>query len=146
MDPENRVVALCARGMEAETEGRPALAKQLFLEAWEAAADDYEACIAAHYVARHQDTDADGLHWNREALRRADLVPDDRVQGFYPSLHLNLGYSLERAGRLDEARRHYELAAARLGDVPEGPYGNLVRTGVAGGLGRTEPGRAGPDA
>jgi hypothetical protein len=33
----------------------------------------------------------DSLRWNQEALTRADAVADDSVQGFYPSLCLNLG-------------------------------------------------------
>lgn len=55
-DPENVVVRLCAQGMQAEAEGRDAQARDLFLQAWEAAEDDYDACIAAHYLARHQPT------------------------------------------------------------------------------------------
>jgi hypothetical protein len=60
MDPNNPVVRLCAAGMAAEGEGRPADAKALFEQAWAESRDDFEACIAAHYVARHQATAATG--------------------------------------------------------------------------------------
>lgn len=55
------VVQLCIEGSRAEFEGRPAEAHALYLQAWEAAADDYEACIAAHYMARHQVTPEERL-------------------------------------------------------------------------------------
>lgn len=34
-------------------------AKELFLQAWHAAVNDFEKFTAAHYVARHQPTTAD---------------------------------------------------------------------------------------
>ncbi|MFJ9338954.1 hypothetical protein ACIRP0_06635 [Streptomyces sp. NPDC101733] len=91
MDPENTVVGLCSRGMAAEAADRPAEARDLFRQAWEAAADDYEACVAAHYLARHQSTPEETLRWNRLCLERADRVGDGRVLPLYPSLHGSLG-------------------------------------------------------
>ena len=61
MDPDNPVVKLCATGMEAEFDGRLDDSRLLFLQAWQAAQDDYEACIAAHFVARRQADFADNL-------------------------------------------------------------------------------------
>lgn len=55
IDPDNAVVKLCAQGMQAEGAGRRGDARALFEQAWEIAGDDYERCIAAHYLARHQD-------------------------------------------------------------------------------------------
>lgn len=133
MDPDNPVVKLCGEGMAAEFAGRPVEARDLFVRAWELSADDYDASIAAHFVARHQPTPEETLRWNQEALARADAVADDRVRGFYPSLYLNLGHSHEQLGDLDEARRFYELAAAAATDLPPGPYGDTVRDGIARG-------------
>ena len=141
MDPENAVVKLCAQGMEAEFAGRPVEARDLFVRAWEASRDDYEASIAAHFVARHQATPEETLRWNQQALARADAVADDRVRGFYPSLYLNLGHSHEQLGDADEARRFYDLAAASATDLPPGPYGDTVRDGIARGLERVAAGR-----
>jgi hypothetical protein len=137
MDPNNAVVKLCAAGMQAEHEGRAADAKALFEQAWAESRDDFEACIAAHYVARHQSTADDELEWNRTALKRAELVSPDRVRSFYPSLYLNLAHSLEKLGRTDEACELYATAAARLDGEPDNPYTQLVRSGIAAGRTRT---------
>ncbi len=139
MDPNNPVARLCAAGMAAEAEGRAADAKALFEQAWAESRDDFDACIAAHYVARHQPTAAAELEWNSKALERADRVGDERVRAFYPSLYLNLAYSLEKLGRTAEACEVYATAAARLEGQPDTPYMKLVRGGVAAGRTRTCP-------
>jgi tetratricopeptide (TPR) repeat protein len=137
MDPNNPVVKLCAAGMAAEGEGRSADAKALFEQAFAESRDDFEACIAAHYVARHQTTVEAELDWNSRALERANLVDDERVQGFYPSLYLNLAHSLEKMGRTGEACELYGAAAARLEGQPDSPYTQLVRSGISAGRQRT---------
>ena len=136
MDPDNPVVKLCAEGMQAEFAGRTDDARDLFMQAWQAAQDDFEACIAAHYLARRQADFADNLHWNQVALARADSVADERVSQFYPSLYLNLGHSYEINGDPVEARRYYALAAARVDELTPGPYGDVVRRGVTAALQR----------
>ena len=138
MDPNNPVIKLCAEGMKAETEGRTDEAHMLFVQAWEQSKNDYDACVAAHYVARHQKTPEEILRWNKEALDRADAVNDQRVQGFYPSLYLNMGKAYEDLGNREEAKRYYELAATRMNIVPEGRYGSMVREGVKRGLQRVQ--------
>ncbi|MGW2326344.1 hypothetical protein ACWC5C_11310 [Streptomyces sp. NPDC001700] len=131
MDPDNPVVRLCAQGMAAEGEGRGDHARARFQEAWDAADDDYEKCIAAHYLARHQPTPEETLRWNQECLDRADAVGDDRVRGFYASLHVNMGSAYRALGDVDRAREHFVRAAAHIGDVPAGPYADGIRFGVA---------------
>jgi len=111
MDLRNPVVQLCAQGTQAEFDGRIDDAKALYARAWESARDDFEACVAAHYVARRQDNPAETMRWNEVALARANAVADDRVQSFYPSLYVNLGHSHEMMGNLSEARRYYKMAA-----------------------------------
>ena len=133
MDPDNPVVKLCVAGMRAEGDGRLDEARDLFIQAWAAQQDDFEACIAAHYLARHQATPEETLHWNEEALKRAEAVGDARVQGFYSSLYLNLGHVHEALGHMAEASRYYELAAERLDAVPGGRYGDVVRSGIENG-------------
>jgi hypothetical protein len=93
MDPDNPIVKLCLEGARAEFEHRTDDARALCRQAWETAQDDYEACIAAHYVARHQEDPAEALRWNQEALTRAGAVDSERVQPFYPLLYLNMGRS-----------------------------------------------------
>ena len=111
MDLDNPVIQLCVAGTRAEFRGQIDEARALYHQAWQAAKDDYDACIAAHYVARFQDDPVDKLHWNRVALDRAEIVGDDRVREFYPSLYLNMGQSYELLGEHDEAQRYYDLAA-----------------------------------
>jgi tetratricopeptide (TPR) repeat protein len=130
IDPNNPVVKLCAAGMRAEGEGRFEEARSLFNQAWEAKTDGFEACIAAHYVARHQASPQDTLRWNQEALAWAEAVGDERVRDFFPSLYLNLGYSYEQLGDKEEARRCYDLAAERAGSLPEDRYGGIVRNAI----------------
>ena len=138
MDPTNPIIKLCAEGMQAEFAGQLEAARALFSQAWDTAQDDFEKCVAAHYLARHQPSPAEMLRWNQESLARAEAVADERVREFYPSLYLNLGYSYETLGDYAAARRHYDLAAERLADLPEGPYSEVVRGGVANGLTRIE--------
>jgi tetratricopeptide (TPR) repeat protein len=136
IDADNPVVHLCAEAMSAEAAGAPDKAKALFEQAWETASDDYERCIAAHYLARHQDGPEQTLHWNAECLRFADLVGDERVTGFYPSLYLNMGHSHEQLGDRAKAEECYHAAEAHFSALPDGPYGDMVRDGVARGLQR----------
>ena len=54
IDPHSPVARLCAEGMALE--GTPAEAMRRFEAAWSARTDDYDAAIAAHFLARHQAT------------------------------------------------------------------------------------------
>lgn len=143
MDPDNPIIKLCAQGMEAEGAGRPTEARECFRQAWDASTDPFEACIAAHYLARHQDTLEATLNWNQLALDRANAAAGARVADFYPSLHLNLGKSHEDLGDLAQARTHYEHAAAHLAHVPESPYRAMIQRGIQAGLARTASSRPG---
>jgi tetratricopeptide (TPR) repeat protein len=111
MEMENPVIKLCAEGTRAEFEGRLDDARNLYRQAWESSRDDYDACVAAHYLARYQSSPEETLRWNAEALARADAVGDERVTSFYPSLYLNMGHSHETLGDQAEAKRYYERAA-----------------------------------
>lgn len=136
IDPENPIVRLCVEGMQAEAEYRMEAAHALFLQAWQGSTNDFEACIAAHYLARHQKTPEDMLYWNQEALTRAEAARDERVEGFYPSLYLNLGYSFEMSGEFTAAKEYYRLAEEKAADLPPGSYGEVVRDAIARGFER----------
>jgi hypothetical protein len=141
VDATNTVVRLCVRGMAAEAGGEMGEARDLFWQAWRESSNDYEACIAAHYLARHQGTTEETLWWNQESLRRADADVGRAVRSFYPSLYLNVGYALEQLGQIAAAYEHYSLAAARLDVLGENPYANMIRMAVARGQDRTLVGR-----
>jgi tetratricopeptide (TPR) repeat protein len=121
MDLNTPVIKLCIAGTQAEFEGRIEDARSLYEQAWKAAQDDYQACIAAHYLARNQEDPKERLHWNQEALERANAIEHSRVEAFYPSLYLNMGRSYELLGNQDEAQRYYDLAAA-LGVIHQAGY------------------------
>ena len=141
MDPNNPVIQLCQAGMTAEYAGRIEDARRLFMEAWEARQDDYDACVAAHYLARSQERPEEVLRWNQAAIDHASRVEDGRVTEFYPSLYLNLGWSHESLGDPEKALENYRLASQRLEDLPAGPYRDIVEGGIANGLQRVLGGR-----
>ncbi len=121
MDTNNPVIQLCIQGTQAEFQGQLAQAHALYQQAWQAAQDDYEACVAAHYLARHQENPQDKLHWNQVALNKANAVQDGRIKPFYPSLFLSMGESYELLGNHETAQQYYELAAG-LGVVHQPGY------------------------
>ena len=111
MDQNNSVIKLCIAGTQAEFDGNMEAACELYRQAWEASTNDYEACIAAHYVARCQETPEETFRWNREALARAKAIDDDNIKDFYPSLYLNMGRSYEQIGNPAKAEKYYNMAA-----------------------------------
>ena len=111
IDTTNPVVRLCMDGARAEFEHRIDDARILYQQAWDARTDDYGACIAAHYVARFQESPEESLRWNQLALSHAEAVNDERVKEFYPSLYLCLGKSYEELGDKANAEKYYNLAA-----------------------------------
>ncbi len=141
MDPSNPVVKLCAQGMEEEGKGNIPEAKSLFKDAWARSRNDFERCIAAHYVARHQPTAELALQWNQQAMDCAVRVSDGSTDEFFASLSLNLGKSHENLGHTDEARQLFECADRQVQRVSAGPYREIVEDGIRRGLLRA--GRAG---
>ncbi len=136
IDPNNPVVQFCVEGVKAEAAGKAEEALSFYMRAWDARKDEYDACVASHYVARFQKTPETILDWNQKSLSAADQVKDDRVAAFYPSLYLNMGKAHEDLGNKDEARKYYQLAAGKLSVLPEGGYAEIVRRGVRNGLER----------
>lgn len=128
IDPDNPVVALCAAGMAAE--GTPAEARAFFERAWAARHDDYDACIAAHYLARHQGTARETLEWNARAVHHATAVTDGRARELLPSLYLNLADSLAALGDIAEATVAANEAAALVTQLPEDGYAAYVAMGI----------------
>ncbi len=130
LDVSNPVVALCVEGMQQE--GIPGAAKRCFERAWAIRQDDVDASIAAHFLARHQDTPEETLAWNRRALHHALATSDERVRSFMASLHLNLGDSLLATGDASGARRALGDARDWLSVLPDDGYAALVTRGIKG--------------
>ena len=128
IDPENRVVKLCAAGVAVE--GDSNLARELFTRAWELCTDDWERSIAAHYLARHQPNAQETLRWNQRALEHAQAAPNGAAEEFLPSLYLNLAESYRHLGRYDEALDCARRARGVLASLAEGGYRDLVSFGI----------------
>jgi len=111
MDLSKSTVNLCILGTQAELERRFSDARRLYEEAWRCATDDYEKCIAAHYVAHLEGDSAEALKWNLAALSHGERADAALISGFLPSLYVNLGRSYELAGDAVQSAHYYELAA-----------------------------------
>jgi hypothetical protein len=128
IDPTNPVMALCAQGMAVD--GSPLEALRLFERAWAARRDDYDAAIAAHFVARHQSTAEDTLHWNAVAVRHAELVANGRADELLASLYLNLADAHENVGQRMSAIAALHRAAGHLRHLTPGGYREFVAFGL----------------
>ena len=107
-DPNNNVIRLCTKGMELEASQNLDEARQLFLQAWNEATNDFEKFTAAHYVARSQNSVEDKLKWDETALALALKIDDDTVHASYPSLYLNVAKCYEDLNELDKAKKYYQ--------------------------------------
>lgn len=137
-DPNNKIIQLCAKGMEMETKQNPEEAKALFLQAWEEATNDFEKFTAAHYVARHQPTVEDKLKWDETALSFALKINDGSMEAHYPSLYLNIAKCYEDLKDLESARENYEVALSYAAHLPDNGYGKMIRSGINNGLQRLD--------
>jgi tetratricopeptide (TPR) repeat protein len=119
--------------------GRRAEAREAFTQLWNELGDGdpFHRCVLAHYMADAQDDPEQELDWDRKALAAADRISRERpdtasltVLSFYPSLHLNLADVLHRTGRLEEARRHLQLAQQSADALTDDGYGQMIRNGI----------------
>lgn len=110
MELNRPAVKLCSEGTQLEFQGQLDAARQRFAEAWAIAADDYEKCVAAHYVGHLAQTAEARLFWHKTALAHANRAEPAQVASFRPSLYVNLGHAYEESGALAEAEHFYELA------------------------------------
>lgn len=135
-DQNNHVIKLCAQGMDLEGKGKPEEAGKLFLQAWNEATNDFEKFTSAHYVARHQTSISDKLHWDKKALNHALQIDDQTVKSTLPSLYLNIGKGYEDLNDLRNAESNYEMALSFTNFLPDNPYGNMIKAGIINGLDR----------
>ena len=133
---DNKVIQLCAKGMELEGNGKPEDASDLFNEAWNTAATDFEKFTAAHYVARHQKNTLDKLKWDEEALMYALRIDDEFIKGTLPSLYLNIGKCYEELNDLENAKSNYRAAFSFKNFLPDNGYGAMIKAGITKGLER----------
>jgi len=127
-DSSNPVVALCIAGIQVE--GDAAEARARFERAWAIRQDDFDACVAAHYLARHQPDARTTLHWNEVALAHAERVEDSEREALLPSLCLNLGDSYLAVGSLADARRLAQRGLSAVEALPADGYREFIRGGL----------------
>ena len=135
-DPNNKIVKLCAEGMNQEGSGEKEKAYQLFRQAWEESKDDFERFISAHYLARQQPTIKDKLKWDETALQLALKINDENVKGAFPSLYLNIGKCYEDLNNFSKARENYERAFSFTDSLNEDGYGKMIQSAIVAGLER----------
>ncbi|WP_304066431.1 hypothetical protein [Pedobacter glucosidilyticus] len=135
-DTNNKVVKLCAQGMELEGQGRKMEALKLFQQAWDEASNDFEKFTSAHYVARHQENIQNKLKWDETALNLALKINDENVKDILPSLYLNIGKCHEDLNDLQNAKINYDLALSFCNLLPEDGYGNMIKGAIINGLDR----------
>ncbi|MFT3895242.1 MAG: hypothetical protein QM730_26760 [Anaerolineales bacterium] len=116
MDITNPVIKHCIEGIWAELEDRSDDARIHYRRAWDSCTNEYEACIAAHYVARSQDIPEETLRWNLRALELAYTTDQEKVRDFYPSLYMSTAHAYKQLGGMVQAQRYYRLIA-ELGEI-----------------------------
>ncbi|ALG85457.1 hypothetical protein [Gordonia phthalatica] len=107
-------------------------------------ADDHAArCIVAHYAADLQPTLTDEVQWDEVSLAESALLTDESlraiqpsltVEGFLPSLHLNVADGYRRQERFAEAIAQLDAGRSHLhvfDDAPaeQGAYVAVIRDG-----------------
>jgi tetratricopeptide (TPR) repeat protein len=132
-DPNNKVIQLCAKGMKLEAT-QPLKAKALFMQAWNEAETNIEKFAAAHYVARHQLSTADKLHWDETALNLALQIEEDSIKSNFPSLYLNIAKCYEDLKDYYNARINYQKALSHENKLPNDGYGQMIRSGIRNGI------------
>lgn len=133
-DPENHVVKLCAEGITFE--GEPEKARLYYQRAWDAAINNEERFVAAHYVARIQADVSAKLKWDQIALHEALSIEKEYVKAAYPSLYLNLGKCHEDLSDFGMAIWHYKQGLTHCGHLNDDGYSKMVKSGLENGLKR----------
>jgi hypothetical protein len=135
-DTNNNIVKLCAQGMMLEGEGKLEEAHKIFLQAWNESTNDLEKFTSAHYVARHQKTVADKLHWDKTALNLALRINDESMRANYPSLYLNIAKFYDDLNDHNNSEKNYQLAFSFANLLPDDGYGKMIKQGIENGIKR----------
>src|SRR5699024_2227629 len=130
------ITAAVTTGRDGDTES----ARRRLLELWGeigVLGDPLHRCTLAHYAADLYPDPAQALAWDIRAPDAADAATEERAEQYHPSLHiagfcsllhLNLADNYRRLGSFDAAEEHIAATRERISELPEGPYGDTIRT------------------
>lgn len=122
-DPNNEIVKLCLQGMTMEDQDKPEDAGRLFLKAWNEATDDFERFLVAYFVARHQGSSSDRLHWLETSLHYAVQSTNKAVKSALPGLYSNIAKCYEALGDLENAKKSTDLSLKyQIAPSDSGPF------------------------
>ncbi len=89
--------------MKAESEKDFISANKFYEDGWSKAETPKQKSIAAHFLARTQDTKEDKFKRNKIALEEA-LKVETEVKEYFPSLYFCMGLSCEECGDKTKSR------------------------------------------
>ena len=107
---------LLERGRAYNSSGKVDIARQHFLEAWDAWEKGQEAELsglavdAAHMVAITHGGSAEGIAWNQKAIALAESSIDPKAKGLLAALFNNVAWDLFDLGRSEEALEYFRKA------------------------------------
>ena len=119
-DPRSAVVRLCLQAGALQEEGRSQEARDLSMQAWNQATEDFERFLAAESVARHEADLSQRLTWLSTALEFASRIDNHATRPALPPLHAAIAGCHEALGDPESAETHRALAAAG-GGAPTDP-------------------------
>lgn len=119
---------------ESQTDAARAAARADYLAALAAAREarlDGLAVDAVHMLAFVDTAPADQLKWAQTAMAIVSSSQQAEALRWRASIHHNLGYALQRLGRLDEALAEFEAALRLREQAGQGPRAHVARFMVA---------------
>ncbi|MFW0783851.1 hypothetical protein AAFP35_04970 [Gordonia sp. CPCC 206044] len=132
------VLELCQRGVSAESVGLFADAAAAYRNAWDAAEEPFEQCVAAYHLARTQSSADKRLEWSQSALDFALACDPGSVRDLLPTVQVAAAAAARDSGQSDTAQRWYREAAELVRNSPAHD-GSALRAAIADGLSATAP-------
>lgn len=108
----------------------------MFMQAWNEAESFFDKSVAAHYVARRQESVEEKLKWDETALKLATQCDGQNARALLPSLYLNVGKGYEDLSRMETALEHYQMGLAYSNVLDEDGYGKMIHSGLKNGISR----------
>jgi hypothetical protein len=126
----NIVIKLCQKGKKLEDLNDKITARDMYMEAWNISSGYYEQCIAAHFVARLEESKESILEWNLKALELAAKVRKEKVDNFYPSLYFCVGLAYEKLQDYKNAKINFVYAREKVHTLSNDDYGKKLTINI----------------